>query len=274
MRYSFDLHMHSRHSFDGKMSVRKMADMALKRGLSGIAVADHNSFSGSEELLSADLRDLLAIPAVEYVTEVGHVLCLFVTGGVASRGVSPRSPNCYDSGEVIAAVHEMGGIAVLAHPFKKRNAAHLPQELARFDAVEAFNARAAYKRTDANLLAARAALENGLPYTSGSDAHLYSEIGNGRLSLELPELSLDALKAGILAGTGEVSGRNGLQICEGISQLYRVKKLGIYHKLPHIMMYGMKAAGMDVLRTMGAARKGPEGVLIESGRLSKTAQTG
>ncbi len=267
MRYSFDLHLHSSHSFDGRMSVKRLAELAKKRGLSGVAVADHNSFGGSEELLSIDTGGLLTIPAVEYVTEVGHVLCLFVTGMVESRGVRPRKPNCYDSGEVISAVREMGGIAVLAHPFKKRNAAHSLEEVSRFDAVEVFNARAAYKRPDANLLAARAALEAGLPYTAGSDGHLYNEVGNGRLTLELPELSLKALKAGILAGNGEASGRNGLQLCEGVSQLYRVKKLGIYRQLPRILMYGVKAVGMDALRAAGAARRGPEGVLIEGGRL-------
>jgi hypothetical protein len=63
-----DLHLHSTHS-DGQVPAHKLAWLARIMGLRTIALADHDSISGTRDLYSeATLLGLAAIPAVELST--------------------------------------------------------------------------------------------------------------------------------------------------------------------------------------------------------------
>jgi len=63
-----DLHLHSTHS-DGQVPAQKLAWLARVMGLRTIALADHDSLSGTRDLYSeATLLGLAAIPAVELST--------------------------------------------------------------------------------------------------------------------------------------------------------------------------------------------------------------
>lgn len=50
----FDLHMHSRHSFDGIMAPSHIVGIARRRGLAGIAVSDHNTIAGGVDAVAAN----------------------------------------------------------------------------------------------------------------------------------------------------------------------------------------------------------------------------
>lgn len=40
---NYDLHIHSKYSSDGVLDPEKIVKIATKRGLSGIAITDHNT---------------------------------------------------------------------------------------------------------------------------------------------------------------------------------------------------------------------------------------
>jgi hypothetical protein len=78
-----DLHLHSTHS-DGQVPAYKLAWLARVIGLRTIALADHDSISGTRELYGeAMLLGLAAIPAVELSTGLGglEILLYFIDAG-------------------------------------------------------------------------------------------------------------------------------------------------------------------------------------------------
>src|SRR5690606_3903975 len=98
--------------------------------------------------------DFVVIPGAEYATDAGHILALFIAGPIsleAGAGVRDRLPWA----ETVAAIHEAGGLAVLAHPFQRATRLD-PGVLAGIDGIEAFNARTICAR---NPRAAEQALE-------------------------------------------------------------------------------------------------------------------
>ena len=77
-----DLHVHSTAS-DGTLSPTSLVDLALERGLSVLAIADHDSVSGlSEAAAAAEGTSLTLIPAVEFSAALDgfdvHVLAYYV----------------------------------------------------------------------------------------------------------------------------------------------------------------------------------------------------
>ncbi|MBN2230393.1 MAG: PHP domain-containing protein [Candidatus Thorarchaeota archaeon] len=64
-----DLHLHSSHS-DGVYPPERLVEMAIDLGLGGIALTDHDTIVGNEELLSASAGlDIQCIPGVEISTD-------------------------------------------------------------------------------------------------------------------------------------------------------------------------------------------------------------
>jgi len=45
----YDLHIHSKYSYDGILEPRDIVKIAIKRGLDGIAITDHNTVKGALE---------------------------------------------------------------------------------------------------------------------------------------------------------------------------------------------------------------------------------
>ncbi len=82
MKLYYDLHIHSALSpcGDNDMTPNNIVNMALLKGLSVIAVADHNSAGNVRAVTNAAKDSLLVIPAMEVTTsEEVHVLCYFPT---------------------------------------------------------------------------------------------------------------------------------------------------------------------------------------------------
>lgn len=68
----FDLHMHSACSPDGELSPQQLADMAHARGLSVIALTDHDRIQGIQELTdAAEKYGIEVIPGIECSTMYG-----------------------------------------------------------------------------------------------------------------------------------------------------------------------------------------------------------
>ncbi|NLB29236.1 MAG: PHP domain-containing protein, partial [Clostridiales bacterium] len=168
-----DLHVHSAYSHDGIESIKKIIQTAQKRGLDGIAICDHNVFKAYEEAKDLAPEGFIVIPGIEYGTDVGHVLALFVTHGYDLKrdGRKMRS-----IAELRAAAKADGALLIAAHPFRKRN--ELPGLLIpNVDGVETMNSRDAAKAPLNSEKARRVAEKHGKFITGGSDAHILREIG-------------------------------------------------------------------------------------------------
>lgn len=136
MEVRFDLHIHSEHSPDGRMSLDEIVSCARARGLQGVAVCDHDRALTE----TWDAPDFLLIPGVELSTDQGHLLGLFVTEQIEAR----------ELGAAIDAVHACGGLAVMAHPFERScDAQRLDAYLDRLDGIEVWNGRADRIRQEA-----------------------------------------------------------------------------------------------------------------------------
>ncbi len=199
MPYSFDLHLHTHYSADACNAPEVMVEAAKHKGLSGIAVTDHNTCDAVEYLsrkglIRADglpVDGFLIVPGVEVSTADGHLLCLgttlpFMKGRPAS--------------EVVAAIRERGGVAVAPHPFDRFRAGIRQEVLDDLDlaALETFNAAVTLKSF--NTQAAAYAARRGLAATAGSDAHHASAAGISSTAYDLPELSVATLLQAIPKG--------------------------------------------------------------------------
>jgi predicted metal-dependent phosphoesterase TrpH len=161
----FDLHIHSKYSVhDCLEEISDIIETAKKAGLSGIAICDHNSIEGSREALSIAPKGLLIIPGVEVSSADGHIICL---------GVEENIKRDQSAEKTIKRVHELGGIAIAAHPYDafRRGVGDLSYKL-DFDAIEV-NGHCLW----GNAKAAKAAIEHGKPLVAGSDAHALNGIG-------------------------------------------------------------------------------------------------
>lgn len=173
-----DLHMHTTAS-DGAATVRAMLDhIEQHTDLDVIAITDHDVIDASLWAYAQQGRYRFDIvPGLEVTTHAGHVLALWVTQPVPA-GLSLE--------ETVAAIHELGGVAVIAHPFEPwiDPAAALRYLFSSsvlitsgVDAIEIFNAGSF--TLGANALAKRVLSHRGLPVLGNSDAHLPECVGTG-----------------------------------------------------------------------------------------------
>jgi predicted metal-dependent phosphoesterase TrpH len=170
-----DLHVHSLHSPDSRLSLEEIAGRLPFAGMQGFALTDHNTTAGHREIesLRAGHPGLLVIPGVEISTREGHLLAYGV-----SEAPAPHRPLA----ETLEAVSAQGGVAVLAHPFRlSHGVGRRVARVARVDAIEAVNG---HTSRIANARAELVAAERHLGTTGGSDVH---ELGDlGRAFTEFP----------------------------------------------------------------------------------------
>ncbi len=174
----FDLHSHTIYSsrtkwaFESIIKPDDLIKLAIKQGLDGIAVTDHETFKGVLECLKIVRRkksDLMIIPGVEISSKDGHILGL----GIEEWNVDKKMT----AEEAIDSIRDFGGIAIAAHPLvsgiSRRGLGKLIENL-DIDGVEVLNYRTS--KND-NQQALRIAKELNLGVTAGSDAHMPSDIG-------------------------------------------------------------------------------------------------
>lgn len=80
MKLYYDLHIHSALSpcGDNDMTPNNIVNMARLKGLSVIALSDHNTAGNARAVMNVAKEDLLVVPAIEVTTsEEVHALCYF-----------------------------------------------------------------------------------------------------------------------------------------------------------------------------------------------------
>jgi len=191
-RAFIDLHCHTRASFDSLSPPASVVRAAAERGLTHLAITDHDRLDGALEAQAAAPPGLTVIVGEEIRTLAGDLIAVFLT-----RAVPPGLPAV----EAIAAVREQGGLVGIPHPFDRfrgsmgRDAAIL--SLAPLvDWVEIHNARLVGR---GNEEAAAFAIANGLPGVAVSDSHSLLEVGVAYTALDgdpsTPEGLLAALRS-------------------------------------------------------------------------------
>lgn len=163
---SYNFHMHTVYS-DGRLQPDALMVQAVTLGLRGLAITDHHSIDGylaAQRWLdnwqrSPDLESSSNSPApiphlwvgaeinADLLNDEVHILSYAFDP--EHRAMQPylqgrgATGDAYQAARVIAAVHQAGGIAVLAHPARyRRSPNQLIQEAARLgiDGVEAYYA--------------------------------------------------------------------------------------------------------------------------------------
>jgi len=189
-----DLHVHTCYSDDATTTLREVVVYAKKQGLDGVAITDHDTVEGALKLTQKS--KLLIIPGVEITTQRGHILALNVTTPIPPR-LSPL--------ETIQRIHEVGGIAVAAHPTAVYKKGLRRQIVSSFDAVEVINSTA-FPFFLSTYLGRKLAVRLNLPQTAGSDAHHASGIGFAYTLIEAdPDVDevIRAIKRGAAVPVGK-----------------------------------------------------------------------
>jgi len=177
MKTTLDLHVHTHYSSCSNLRPEHIEALALDRGLSTVAICDHNCIQGALET-AALAKTITVIIAEEIVTTQGEIIGYFLREKIPA-GLSPL--------ETVTEIKRQGGLVSVPHPFdllrsSRLHAGALEQIISHIDMLEIFNARNMFNRPDPALLDLAASL--GVVPIVSSDAHLSCEIGRATMVME------------------------------------------------------------------------------------------
>lgn len=176
-----DLHVHTSASFDSIASPESVVRAAASRGLTHLAITDHDRIDGAiaaREIARRTVPELTVIVGQEVKTTGGDLIAAFLERPISS-GLPPA--------EAIAEIRAQGGLVGIPHPYDRFRSSLLTDELMTaiaplVDWVEVHNARIMVG--DGNQRAVTFARTHGLPGVAVSDAHSAMEIGVAYLSVD------------------------------------------------------------------------------------------
>jgi predicted metal-dependent phosphoesterase TrpH len=201
----FDLHMHTaRHSPDAESDPFELVEAAIKAGLDGIVITEHDFLWPEDEL--NELREaapgLVILAGVEVTGRGGDVLCYGVTDALAlPRGIAWP--------ELCREVHRQGGACVAAHPNRWDQPFErlLKEQAPELDGIEVMS-----NNMDAGLRARAAQLLVSHPHLAqlgNSDSHSPHTVGCCYTDFDADIRTSADLVAAIRAkkGVAKVNGR-------------------------------------------------------------------
>jgi predicted metal-dependent phosphoesterase TrpH len=225
-----DLHCHTSASFDSLSKPADVARVAAERGLTHLAITDHDRIDGA--LLARDSAPdgLQIIVGQEVRTTAGDLIALFVDKPVPP-GMTPV--------DAAKTVRDQGGAVGLAHPYDRFRAGagrpgwedELTQLLPLLDYIEIWNSR--LMLGDGNRRAADLAHANSLPGVAVSDAHTLLEVGVSYTILDGPLGSADELRAA-LSGARLVTSHGSRFIRLGMPFVKLVQRMRGNRRVPAI----------------------------------------
>lgn len=202
-RAFIDLHCHTSASFDSLAAPAAILRAAAARGLTHLAITDHDRIDGALEArdrAASEAPELTVIVGQEIRTQAGDLIGAFLREAVPPGLSAP---------EAIAAVRDQGGLVGIAHPFDRfrgslgrGEAASLEAVAATVDWIEAWNAR--LMLGDGNIRAAELAARVGVPGVAVSDAHTALEVGVAWTTLHGDPSTAETLREA-LAGSLELA---------------------------------------------------------------------
>jgi hypothetical protein len=190
-----DFHIHTRFSRDSLLTEDRFIEKAIERGLTHVAVTNHNNVEGAvavrDKVAELGLTDQLTVILGEEVsTTDGEVVGLFLTKTI---------PLGLSANETADEIHRQGGLVSIPHPFDPFRGSHIKEgplrnlaEVGKIDCVEIFNCRVTFQRH--NEEAAEFAKRYGIPGIAASDSHSSFEVAMASNVMPAFE-SADELKA-------------------------------------------------------------------------------
>jgi len=165
--FRIDFHVHSEDSYDGHEPIELILEHAADIELDGVVITDHDEIG--ESLRAAELAPeygLVGIPGVEVSTRHGHLLAI----GVEDRP-DPGQPFV----DTVEMVRDLGGIAIVPHPFQRSRHGVRKRYIEDTDAIETYNSMlfTGYRNRRARKFARR----HGYPEIGASDAHYLPNVG-------------------------------------------------------------------------------------------------
>jgi predicted metal-dependent phosphoesterase TrpH len=172
-----DFHIHTRFSRDSLLTEERFIEKAVERGLTHVAITNHNNVEGAvavrDKVAELGLADRLTVILGEEVsTADGEVVGIFLQRTIP-RGLSAN--------ETADEIHRQGGLVSIPHPFDPFRASHIKEgplrnlaETRKVDMVEIFNCRVTFQRH--NQEAAEFAARYGIPGIAASDSHSSFEV--------------------------------------------------------------------------------------------------
>jgi len=163
-------------SYHALCSLKGIVKACERRGISCLAVTDHNSIEGACRL--REVAPFKVIIGEEIETQEGEIIGLFL---------EKRIPPDLSAEETIERIKEQGGVVYLPHPFGQFRKFRFSQKrldglVERIDVVEVFNSRSLNQEFDRR--ARKFAADNHLLMGAGSDAHTLAEVGRSFVEME------------------------------------------------------------------------------------------
>lgn len=186
-----DLHCHTTASFDGVADPVALGARAVARGLSHIAVTDHDTIDGAMRAAESAPAGLVVMIGSEVNTVEGDLIFVFLQRSLPAN-LSAR--------EAIQAGREQGALVGIPHPYDRDRRSLLvdpanEEILELIDWIETWNARVALRTT--NDRAVMEARRRGLPGVAVSDAHSLLEVGTAYTTLVGDPSTAEGLKSAL-----------------------------------------------------------------------------
>ena len=206
-----DLHCHTAASFDSLSRPEAVVRAAAARGLTHLAITDHERIDGALAARELAPPELTVIVGEEIRTADGDMIGLYLRDAV---------PPGLPAAETARRIREQGGLVGLPHPFDRfrfssgaqRAADDLAELLELADYVEAHNARVI---GHGNIRAAELAAARRLASVAVSDAHTVLEVGVAYTIVDAPIESPADLRAA-LADRRLITGRGSYLVRAGM----------------------------------------------------------
>lgn len=212
-RMKFDLHIHTMRSYDSFSKLDDIIKYAKLRGLSGIAITDHEHHLKNDDIKHLANQSIWIIKGAEIYTDVGDIIALFIHNKLASTKAL----------DLINEIHDQNGIAILAHPFKRHKHQYPDKILYNLDAVEISNGRWKDLRKYNNYPKIDYLLSSVKGRSAGSDSHFAFEIARSYLETDFIE-EIDELKKIIRSGEGIAKHTYSSEYLDGLSQTAKFLK--------------------------------------------------
>ena len=201
-----DIHTHTYPTSDDSSLVpEQLIEEAMRIGLDGICITDHDGFWKPEQIDELSKRHgFLVLPGCEVTTEEGHLLVY---------GLDRYVFGMHRAAFVRKLVDDAGGVIVVAHPYRRtysdpgeNGSATYAEMLERAsrnsvfaisDAVEVLNGRGTAKQ---NAFSQEVADRFDMNGTGASDAHRLEDVGTFATEFHKPVRSTEDLVRELAAG--------------------------------------------------------------------------
>ena len=194
-----DSHIHSEYSPDSSSRIDDILEVANKRNIDIIAISDHNTVDGTSEVMAKTRNtDILAIPSIEVSSTLGHILGFGCEENIP-RDLSPQ--------ETIDRIHDVGGLAIIPHPYcfyRHGLLCKIDYKELKIDAIETKNAR--FIVGYCNGKAKKLSKKENIPELGASDAHYWKFVGDC-YSLIDAEKDIDSVLKSIKKGKTKACGK-------------------------------------------------------------------